>query len=90
MLDPKQDRRLSKYRIPRFVSVVSIVLGWLMAISIAVFMALALLRILPPGLVVLSLIQLTPFLILGMLLAMLGHIAVAVFDIADSAAKQGA
>ena len=81
---------MSKYRIPRFVSVVSILLGWVMALGIALFMALALLRILPPSLFVLSLIQLTPFLILGILLAMLGHIASAVFDIADSATRPGA
>jgi len=61
-----------------------------MALGIAIFMALALLRILPPSLFVLSLIQLTPFLILGMLLAMLGHIASAVFDIADSVTRSGA
>lgn len=80
---------MSKYRIPRFVCVVSVVLGWVMALGIAVFMALALLRILPPSLFVLSLIQLTPFLILGILLAMLGHIASAVFDIADSVTRPG-
>lgn len=80
---------MSRYRTPRFVSAVSIVLGWVMALGIAVFMALALLRIIPPSLFVLSLIQLTPFLVLGIVLATLGHIAGAVFDIADSAGKPG-
>jgi hypothetical protein len=53
-------------------------------------MVLSAIGILPPSLLVLSLIQLTPFLILGILLAMIGHVASAVFDIADSVVNPGA
>ena len=78
---------MSRYRIPRMVCTVSIVLGWGVSLAVALVMVLALLRILPPAFIILSGLQLTPFLLLGLLLAMFSHVANAVFDIADHLAK---
>ncbi len=74
---------MSRYRIQRKVCTAAIVLGWGMSLAIALVMLLALLRILPPALAIVSGLQLTPFLCLGLLLAMFAHVANAVFDIAD-------
>lgn len=71
------------YRAPRIVSTLVSILGWIVAGAAALVLLLSLLRILPPFLFIVSLIHLPTFLAVGLGLVLLGHVARAIFDIAD-------
>jgi len=71
------------YRVPRIVSMLVSTLGWIVVGAAALILLLTLLRLLPPFLFFVSLIHLPTFLAVGLGLVLLGHVARAIFDIAD-------
>ena len=81
---------MSNYRVPRILSTLVLVLGWIIAGSAALVLLLSLLKILPPAFLIVSLAQLPTFLAFGLVLVLLSHVAKAVFDIADGHDRGGA
>ena len=81
---------MSNYRMPRIVSTLVLVLGWVIASAAALVLLLSILKILPPAFLIVSLVQLPTFLAFGLVLVLLSHVARAVFDIADSCNRGGA